>query len=190
MIFRREAGQVRVLMGRRVKGHDFMPGAWVFPGGRLERPDFHTPAASNLSHETAAVMARYMPLSRARALGLAAIRETFEEAGLHLTAGDRALPDLAALEVVGRAITPPIRGKRFDTWFFMADASALASLERGPDCGELEEIAWIDVRQAGEIGLQGVTNFILDSALERLEDRSRALPFLRFRHRVRVVEAL
>ena len=38
--------------------------------------------------------------------------------------------------------------KRFDTWFLMADAERLVSLERKPDCGELEEIAWVDFDEA------------------------------------------
>ncbi|MBM3558797.1 MAG: NUDIX hydrolase, partial [Alphaproteobacteria bacterium] len=32
-------GTFEVLMGRRHHGHVFMPGAWVFPGGRVEPGD-------------------------------------------------------------------------------------------------------------------------------------------------------
>ena len=78
---------------------------------------------------------------KARALALAAIRETYEETGLMLGAPApgapvreapsappgpwaafakaQILPDLASIHFVARAITPPRRPKRFDTRFFV-----------------------------------------------------------------------
>jgi len=38
-------------------------------------------------------------------------------------------PDLSALDVVARAITPPMAGRRFDTWFLMAEASRLQLID-------------------------------------------------------------
>ena len=32
-------GALRVLMGKRHMRHKFMPGAWVFPGGRVDAGD-------------------------------------------------------------------------------------------------------------------------------------------------------
>jgi 8-oxo-dGTP pyrophosphatase MutT (NUDIX family) len=71
------------------------PGAWVFPGGKVEPGDV---VAGD-------------PGSRESALH-AAVRETREEAGLELT-GSRLVP-------ISRWITPEISPQRFDTWFFLA----------------------------------------------------------------------
>ena len=46
-------------MGRRHDGHKFMPGKFVFPGGRAERADAFAPFAANLRPEVeAALIAR------------------------------------------------------------------------------------------------------------------------------------
>lgn len=196
IIVRRDAAKPRVLMGKRNGGHNFMPNLWVFPGGRIDRADFRAPASSELRPEVAAVFDAYLKPGRGRALALAAVRETFEEAGLLLArpapprpgAGpwreflaQGALPDLAALDIVARAITPPMVGKRFDTWFLMAEAERLTSLERQADCGELEEIAWVEFDEALALPLPSVTRMMIKEAVARLEDGARPKPFLRFR---------
>src|SRR5690606_9915461 len=151
---RRECADAEVLMGRRAPGHVFMASKWVFPGGRIERGDFTAASANDLRPATAAALSREMPPRRARALALAAVRETEEETGLLLArpappatvtgpwrdfraAG--ALPDLAALTYIARAVTPPGRTRRFDARFFMADASALLHPEPTAGSGELDE---------------------------------------------------
>lgn len=196
MIVRRDGPKPRMLMGRRNSGHNFMPNLWVFPGGRIDRSDFRAPHATDLNHETAAVFGAHLKPSRGRALAMAAVRETFEEAGLFLAKPGPTRPgagpwrpflehgllaDLDALEIVARAITPPMVGKRFDTWFLMAEAERLTSLERQPDCGELEEIAWFDYDEAKAINLPSITRMMMKEAVQRLEDRSRPRPFMRFR---------
>jgi 8-oxo-dGTP pyrophosphatase MutT (NUDIX family) len=137
-----------------------------------------------------------MPLSKGRALGKAAIRETWEEAGLLLgrPAAPRPVagpwrdflaqgvqPDLEALSIIYRAVTPPTIGKRFDTWFLMADAERLVSLERQPDCGELEEIAWFELEEALELPLPAVTRAVIQETRERLDNPNRPIPYVRFR---------
>ena len=127
---------------------------------------------------------------------MAAIRETWEEAGLLLAkaapgrpavgpwrefVAQGALADLQALDVIARAITPPAVGKRFDTWFLLADAERLMSFDRQPDCGELEEIAWVDFDEAQALPLPSVTRMMLKEAVLRMDDPSRPKPFLRFR---------
>src|SRR5271154_3830318 len=84
IVVRRDGPAPRVLMGRRHGGHDFMPDKWVFPGGRVDRSDFHAPYATDLRPEVAAKLHLTAAPRRARALALAAVRETFEEAGLLL----------------------------------------------------------------------------------------------------------
>ncbi len=195
ILVRRDAPRPRVLMGKRNSGHDFMPNLWVFPGGRIDRADFRAPHATDLRPEVAAKFDRHIKPGRGRALAMAAIRETFEEAGLLLArpapprpgAGpwreflaQGALADLEAMEIIARAITPPSLAKRFDTWFLMADAERLVSLERQPDCGELEEIAWVNFDDALGLELPMVTRTMIKEAVLRLEDPGRPCPYMRF----------
>jgi 8-oxo-dGTP pyrophosphatase MutT (NUDIX family) len=195
IIVRRDRKKPQVLMGKRHGGHDFMPNLWVFPGGRIDRSDFRAPYATDLKPDVAAKFEAHIPMNRGRALALAAVRETFEEAGLLLAkpvpprpvAGPwreflalGAAPDLEALDIIARAVTPPMLVKRFDTWFLMAQAERLVSLERQPDCGELEEIAWVDFDEAAALPLPSVTRTVIDEAVKRLEDPGRPQPFMRF----------
>jgi 8-oxo-dGTP pyrophosphatase MutT (NUDIX family) len=71
--------------------------------------------------------------------------------------------------------------KRFDARFFMAEADRLISLDRRPDCGELDEIAWVDVREALALDLPTVTRFVLREIPLRLADPTRAAPSLQFK---------
>lgn len=195
ILVRRDAAKPRVLMGKRNSGHDFMPNLWVFPGGRIDRADFRAPHATDLRPEVAAKFDRHIKPGRGRALAMAAIRETFEEAGLLLAkkAPPRpgvgpwreflvqgALADLEAMEIIARAVTPPMLAKRFDTWFLMADAERLISLDRQPDCGELEEIAWVDFDDALGLELPMVTRTMIKEAVLRLDDPERPSPYMRF----------
>jgi 8-oxo-dGTP pyrophosphatase MutT (NUDIX family) len=195
ILVRRDAAKPRVLMGRRHGRHDFMPDKWVFPGGRIDPADYRAASANELKPEVARRLEMTAPAARARALALAAVRETFEETGLLLArpAAERAVrgpwkdffalgaaPDLAALQFVARAITPPLSPKRFDARFFLADAKDLVSLDRAPDCGELDEIAWVSLDEAQKLDLPSVTRFVLRELPQRLADPERPVPSLRF----------
>lgn len=195
IIVRRDRKTPQVLMGKRHAGHDFMPNLWVFPGGRIDRSDFRAPYATDLTPAVAGKFEAHIPLTKGRALAAAAVRETFEEAGLLLAKpvpprpavgpwreflSQGMAPDLAALDIVARAVTPPMLAKRFDTWFLMADAERLVSLERQPDCGELEEIAWVDFDEALALPLPSVTRMVIGEAIKRLEEPGRPQPFMRF----------
>jgi 8-oxo-dGTP pyrophosphatase MutT (NUDIX family) len=196
IVLRLDGPQPRVLMGRRHGGHSFMPDKWVFPGGRIDPADFRAPVASELRPEVAEKLYLTGPDHRARALALSAIRETFEETGLLLgKPGEHrpvkgpwgpflaqgALPDLGALDYIARAITPPMVPKRYDARFFMADAARLISLERQPDCGELDEIAWFDLDKALALDLPTVTEMVLHEIPKRLADPHRIVPDFRMR---------
>jgi len=192
----------RVLMGRRAPGHVFMASKWVFPGGRIDRSDFTAASANEAAPLTAAALGREMLPHRARALMLTAVRETFEETGLILgqsappatVAGPwrefraaGALPDLAALRYIARAITPPGRTRRFDARFFLTDADALLSPEPTAGSGELDEIAWLPLADARALNLPAITRFVLAEVAGRLDQPDRAIPFVRMvrgRHQV------
>ena len=64
--------------------------------------------------ETEALLRHRAKPSLARALGVAAARELFEETGLLLgeRRGERFLADLAPLDYLCRAVTPPTRAMR------------------------------------------------------------------------------
>ena len=203
ILTRQAAACPQVLMGRRAPGHVFMASKWVFPGGRVDRADFSAASARELGPASAARLAREVPPRRARALALASVRETFEETGLLLAepapaasvAGPwrefralGALPDLAALSYVARAITPPGRTRRFDARFFMADAAALLHPEPTAGSGELDEIAWIPLADARALDVPAITRFVLGEVGERLSTPSRPLPFVRMVRGRHVVE--
>jgi len=196
LIVRRDGPRPRLLMGRRHGGHSFMPGRWVFPGGRLDRADRRAPVAADLPPQTQALFDAHLPAGLGRALALAAVRETWEEAGLLLArpaparpgAGPwrgflatGALPDLSGIDVVGRAITPPTVAKRFDAWALTVGAESLLTLERAPDCGELEEIAWVGFDEALGLSLAPITRVFVTEAQARMEHPGRPRPFVRHR---------
>lgn len=203
ILTRGHPGEAQVLMGRRAQGHVFMASKWVFPGGRIDRSDFGAASASTLPAADAARLTREVPARRARALALTAVRETFEETGLLLAepapavsvAGPwrefraaGALPDLAALSYVARAITPPGRTRRFDARFFMADARALLHPEPTAGSGELDEIAWLPLSEARKLDLPAITRFVLGEVAERLVQPMRPLPFVRMVRGNHVIE--
>jgi 8-oxo-dGTP pyrophosphatase MutT (NUDIX family) len=179
----------RVLMGKRHAGHKFMPNKFVFPGGRCEKADAAIPVGSELLPDVeAALIARVTrgTAARARRLALAAIRETFEETGLVIGRGGDArprpaaagpnpsgpweeflatgfLPDLGAIRYLARAITPPRRPKRFDTRFFVVEASAIQHKVEGivgPE-SELTELAWLTLEETAGHPLPAITRVIL-----------------------------
>jgi 8-oxo-dGTP pyrophosphatase MutT (NUDIX family) len=173
----------QVLFGRRHQGHKFMPGKFVFPGGRVEPADRQMAAFAKLDPQMETQLTRAVKRpSRvfARALALAAVRETFEETGLLLgtkSADSTCLadgpwaaflragfqPNLAVIHFVGRAITPPGRPKRFDTRFFTSDASAIAYRVEdviGPD-SELVELVWLPIADAKQLDMPAITTVML-----------------------------
>lgn len=204
IILDRSGSEPKVLLGRRHQGHKFLPGKYVFPGGRVERADARMAVASELDPVVEGQLLRQMlnpSRDRARAMALASIRETFEETGIMI--GTRAtapvttrnglwadfvaagvLPDLARLHFVARAITPPRRPKRFDTRFFVVDAATIVERRDGivgPD-SELVELVWVPLAEAPTLGLMTVTTVVLDELAARIAaglPRDMPVPFYR-----------
>lgn len=195
IVYDETGSQPTILMGRRRADLAFMPGKFVFPGGRLDRADYYMPCKDTLTDRAracAGARQRGRPSEkRASALALTAIRETYEETGILL--GQSALPTLSptkrprhaswsaflehgaeptlsALSFIGRAITPPGRPRRFDTRFFATPVNHIAKtlpVEEAGD-GELEEIAWLTFDEARALDLPRITTVILEILEARL----------------------
>lgn len=184
----RSGSEVKVLIGRRHRNHAFMPGRFVFPGGRTDPHDSRVPTATALRPEDemriAGTGARASAV-RARAIALSAIRETYEEAGLliGLAAPFRTTrpgwrgfvehgvaPALDRLRFVARAITPPGRVRRYDTRFLASwrDDVAVELPEGGPT-NELEELCWLSIDDAKAAEIPAITRTILDELKHRLD---------------------
>ena len=168
-----------------------MPGKFVFPGGRVEACDRYMVAARPLdpcAEQCLMRETRRPNQTKARALALAAIRETFEETGLVLgVAHDGACkapagpwadfirtgfaPDLSALHFVARAITPSRRPKRFDTRFFAVDASAIVHRIDNVVHSEAElvELVWVPLLEAGRLDMPAITQVALKELEARIE---------------------
>jgi len=180
----------KVLMGRRHDGHRFLPGKFVFPGGRVEVGDRHVPVTGELDPKVEARLMQQLQRPspvKARAFAVAAIREAFEETGLLI--GKRVVetlklpdewnafseagvqPDIGELHFIARAITPPRRPRRFDTRFFSADSQVIAHRIDGvvgPDA-ELVELTWVPIAQAKKLDLPTITQVVLVDLEARIE---------------------
>lgn len=167
-----------VLMGCRAAKSAFMPNRYVFPGGRVDKPDAHIPVATPFDPHVKARLLNAATEKRAHALGVAAIRETFEESGLILgkpLAGgapkkdygehwkgflDQGLaPALDSLDLIARAVTPPGRPRRFNARFFMARAEDASGEIR--HSSEMGDIRWVKLDEARELPLPTITGLIL-----------------------------
>lgn len=177
-----------VMMGQRAKGHVFMPDKWVFPGGRVDPGDAKLGAARELTPETEALLKLNGTKRPPRAYALAAVRETREEAGLVL--GDDQGPDLAQLQFVARAITPPYRPRRFDARFFLADAEAVLAHDEPEPGEELLHTRWFSLDEAEALDLPSITRFVLKEVRARLGGEEIAPPFLRWSRGKHTMERL
>ncbi len=165
-----------------------MPGWYVFPGGCVEPGDFPSPSSAGDR--------------LARALAMAAIRETFEETGLivgrrgAMGAGTDAarrdtplgracaaagcVPAPEALILIARAITPVRAPRRFHTRFFLVGADETSGDLRGN--GELDDLRWVPLGDRTDLPIADVTTFVLDEAA-RAADRPAARPVPLFWYR-------
>jgi 8-oxo-dGTP pyrophosphatase MutT (NUDIX family) len=126
ILLRGGSNALEVLLVRRNPEARFMGGAWVFPGGSVNRGEGEGDAA----------------------LRAAAVREVSEEAGITLDDADGLVP-------FSRWITPAQVKIRFDTWFFLAlveDATS-PSIDGGEivDARWITPRAALDAAGAGEL---------------------------------------
>jgi 8-oxo-dGTP pyrophosphatase MutT (NUDIX family) len=182
------SGEPRVLLGRRRLDMAFMPGRYVFPGGRVDAADRQVAIADDLGpselKKLMVAMKGTPSETRARALALAAVRETFEEAGLIIgvpvattvtpkAQGWQAFfahgfqPALARLKFLARAVTPPGRPRRFDSRFFCVPAEAIVHRVEIAE-GELSDLEWHSIAQARSLELPNITRVVLEDLGERI----------------------
>lgn len=186
-----------VLVGRRNDRHVFMPGKYVFPGGRVDLSDRRMFSTGKPDPKSARRLKKRVTrggMHLPRSLMMAAIRETYEETGLligrKLKHGEKTgkhpddwaafaqhgvVPDLSLLTFAARAITPPGRSRRFDTRFFIADRKHVAGNAgdpSGPD-SELVELKWIPLSEAKqEPNLATISKVVLLEIEKRLKTKS------------------
>jgi 8-oxo-dGTP pyrophosphatase MutT (NUDIX family) len=174
ILLRGEGRDLELLAGRRPGHVKFMPGVWVFPGGAIDPED-----RRKWRVETGG---GHLPPRLARC-ARAALRETWEEVGVLVGQRDSApsptAPGLTAIETayaqrgitaaldgltyVGRAITPTPVFRRFNTRFFLADASAVFGDPVSSD--ELEDVGWHPIGRRPLEPFRDVTQFMLVRAL-------------------------
>jgi 8-oxo-dGTP pyrophosphatase MutT (NUDIX family) len=193
LLRRRGAGR-EVVLGRRRATAKFLPGVYVYPGGRLDPED----------RQTSGFVERFAPLPAgldratarlAPALLRAAVRETHEETGLLVGkpgaargAGGAAIwqayrdaglqPAFDAARLFARAVTPTFSRIRFHTRFFLMDATDLAVGECQD--GELEDVSWVPLAEARRLPMVDVTEFVLDRAERELLESP--LPLFSYRN--------
>ena len=180
----------KVLVGKRHDKVVFMPGKFVFPGGRVDIADGRVPVAAAIPKALETNLLKGSPKitpARARSLAVAAIREACEETGLCLGRASKSktaaltgpwkpfadaglLPDPSSLFLIARAITPPGRIRRFDTRFFTADASAIAYRVEGVihADAELVELVWVELGSKPLADLHPMTRNVLNELDKRL----------------------
>lgn len=187
LLYRHCSSGVEVLMGKRASGSRFMPDVYVYPGGAVDGPDAEAHPASPLDAACVPYLSVDGDERLAHALAMAAVRETFEEAGLAIAeagdVGDVAhetwqlmrqqglAPALSALRYLGRAITPAENPIRFHARFFSTDVAAIPSLaDRAPEGnGELLDLRWVALAERDDLPMRGITRYMMDQLHHMLD---------------------
>ena len=207
IILRQDGPETRFMMGKRHENSKFMPGKFVFPGGRVDPGDSRVEPISGLHPMVEKTLLNKMKGSpsplRARGLAMAAVRETFEEVGLIIGKPHNGKfhtrsthwkpfaetgygPCLDKIKMIARAITPPGRPRRFDARFFVVDASEVANIDEpcAVNNDELLECHWVGFDATLNMDLPFITRMILSilkDALKRPEGLEPGLP-VHFQH--------
>lgn len=173
LLLRDGALGVEVLMTRRSPTASFLPGAFVFPGGRVDPAD----------HQAHTLARAPDAGGRYRTAALAALRETFEELGIllaaqadgspvthsHLRELDRSQPFYPQLQARGWTlplndvrmlacwITDLSLPKRFDTVFF----AAMMPAQQEPVADEKEQFEPVWVRPQDALAQHQAGNFFM-----------------------------
>lgn len=166
VLMRDGADGPEILLLRRHRSSGFVPGAWVFPGGRVDPADADRGLLSRvegLPH----------PVEPPTPYWIAAAREVFEETGVLLgrcqaspedreAARERLMSDEATMEQtlealdarlelrdvahVAHWVTPVVEPRRYDTHFFLAGLPA--GTEARVDEREMTDARWLTADEA------------------------------------------
>jgi len=177
----RDGDPWELLMVRRPGGADFAPGAYVFPGGTVHEDDrglddeLRAAAVREVFEETGILLARNPNVDRVRELvdGGASFPDALRQAGI--------TPDLDALVMFARWITPALLRRRFDTRFYLARMPEGQSVRAQQ--GEIVDWRWVSPALAlasPELTLVYATRKVLESVadtadVDALFARARAL---------------
>ncbi len=182
ILLREEERGFSVFMVRRHDKAGFMAGAYVFPGGTLDEADAAPSLAACVAGRGPSDAARALgeaDAERALALHVAALRETFEEAGVLLADGaggavlEEARRRLVAEEIrfealvteigvtlradaltpLSRWITPEVEPRRYDARFFLALSPS--EQRAAHDRVEVTAGAWLSPEEALSRGARG-----------------------------------
>src|SRR3954447_12623120 len=198
ILLRPGAGGPEVLMIQRTQSAAFLGGAYVFPGGAIDALDSDPRVLKRVLGVTPEAADARLKVPNALAYYVAAIRESFEEAGVLLLVdrngsvltaaraerleGYRKKPFLELLEsedlyvpagalaYYGHWITAPGRSRRFDARFFVALAPQ--GQEGVHDANEAMHQAWIRPREALERGARGEIELVF-ATQQTLKDLAR-----------------
>jgi 8-oxo-dGTP pyrophosphatase MutT (NUDIX family) len=166
----------KLLMGQRHHGLKFMPGKFVFPGGRVEPRDYLASIGTRMPAPIRAKLLRHLSGSphpqRAHAMLHAALRETQEETGIVIgkgarTGGREGTADFEGFALLARAITPAGRPRRFDTRFFVVSADRITERTAIVD-GEFIAVEWFTLPEARQQDLPSITRMILEDLDARI----------------------
>ncbi len=178
MLLRDGPTGLEVFLVRRHGLSDVLGGAYVFPGGKVDREDADEALLARADRPAQVLHAELgepdLPVATAASMYVAALRETFEEAGLLLATDDRPLDTeraqalareglnfaqmLDRLDIrlaVGRLVPwtrwitpviPSVQSKRFDTRFFAVQVAGDAVARH--DDRETTDSEWLAPRTA------------------------------------------
>lgn len=149
----------RVLLGRRNPNSAFLPNKFVFPGGGVEPEDAQIVTDRPFDPICQEAL-NYQSDLKPEMLGIAALRELFEETGLECSPRY----NLGALRFIFRALTPKGLPRRFDTRFFLLDAGALGTdpEDFAPQDHELLDLGWYGIDEALALEMIPITRFVLE----------------------------
>ena len=174
----KDEGSFEVFLVKRHGKSGFMPGAHVFPGGKVDDDDasfdadrFACAAIRETFEETGVLLARHesgLSMSARAPRDAVVARTTAGEPFAHALKASGLVPDVDALVAIGWWITPELEPRRFDTRFFFALVPALQRHDAAPDMQEVTEGAWFTPARAlqafakGEIALAPPTLVTLE----------------------------
>jgi 8-oxo-dGTP pyrophosphatase MutT (NUDIX family) len=144
LLVRQGRAGIEVFMVQRHRRSGFLPSAWVFPGGRVDAADL----AAGEEAVSGTLDLPGLDPAAARGVGVAAVRETREEASIFLGARDR--PDLSRLRAWSWWVTPTAEPKRFDTRFLLAVSRGEEGIHDG---AETVDSRWVSPQEVAEAPL-------------------------------------